>query len=104
MGRGISIMGYNGIRIEREREGYSVTVTDPEIQKANDARTNRGDGPMGSWTDPQVEYSFADKAAVMKFLEKAMDIALPADTYTSAFDKLAKAAGSTGSEVEDDDD
>lgn len=89
-------MSYNCIRIERERDGYSVTVTDPAIQKANDTRAKDSDGcSIGDYNDPQVEYDFNDKAAVLKFLDSAMDIALPADTYTSAFDKLAKQAGAT---------
>jgi hypothetical protein len=84
-------MGYNCIRIERERDGYEVTVTDPEIQKANDARDKKSDC-CAPWTDPNVEYTFESKEQVLKFLEKAMDIALPADEYSSAFDKLAKEA------------
>lgn len=83
-------MGYSCIRIERERDGYEVNCTDPAIQKANEQR-NKGDGPS-EWKDPNVEFKFETKEQVLKFLEKAMDIALPADTYTSAFDKLAKEA------------
>lgn len=89
-------MGYDCIRIERERTSFSVTVTDPEIQKKNDASRNK-DGP-GDWTDPQVEYTFETKQAVLTFLDKAMDIALPEDDYSSAFDKLAKEAGGTSDE------
>lgn len=89
-------MGYDSIRIERERSSFCVTVTDPEIVKRN--RSNdKGDSPS-PWTDPNVEYKFDDKAAVLKFLEAAMDIALPPDTYTSAFDKLAKEAGGSPDE------
>ena len=83
-------MGYSCIRIERERNGYSVNATDPAIQKANDARRN-SDGPS-EWRDPNVEFQFDTKEQVLAFLEKAMDIALPADEYSSAFDKLAKEA------------
>lgn len=85
-------MGYNCIRIERERDGFEVTCTDPAIQKQNEARNKSGDGPCEPWKDPNVEFTFQTKEQVLKFLESAMDIALPADEYTSAFDKLAKEA------------
>ena len=83
-------MGYDCIRIERERDGFEVTCTDPAIVKANQARDTAGDGPRDPWRDPNVEFMFDTKEQVLKFLEKAMDIALPADTYTTAFDKIAK--------------
>lgn len=89
-------MGYDCIRIERERSSYCVTVTDPEIAKKNRS-SDKSDSPS-PWTDPNVEYTFEDKAAVLKFLDKAMDIALPEDTYTSEFDKLAKEAGGSPDE------
>lgn len=85
-------MSYDCIRIERERSSFSVTVTDPAISKQNEARDS-GKGPSSPWQDPQVEYTFDTKEKVMAFLDKAMDIALPEDTYTSAFDKLAEEAG-----------
>ena len=85
-------MSYSCIRIERERSGYEVRCTDPAIQKQNEARSTGGDGPCAPWKDPEVEFMFESKEQVLKFLEKAMDIALPEDTYTSAFDKLAKEA------------
>lgn len=84
-------MSYNCIRIERERNGYSVHATDPAIEKANRER-DKSDGPSAPWKDPHVEFSFDTKDQVLKFVEKAMDIALPADEYSSAFDKLAKEA------------
>lgn len=85
-------MSYNCIRIERERNGYSVKATDPAIEKANRERSfNNYDGPS-EWKDPQVEFQFDTKEQVLTFIEKAMDIALPADEYSSAFDKLAKEA------------
>lgn len=83
-------MGYNCIRIERERSGFCVHATDPAIEKAN-REQSRKDGPT-EWKDPSVEFSFETKAQVLAFVEKAMDIALPADEYSSAFDNLAKEA------------
>jgi hypothetical protein len=86
-------MGYNCIRIEREREGFEVRCTDPAIQKQNESRKSSGPSePSEPWKDPEVEFTFTTKEQVLKFLEGAMDIALPADTYSSTFDKLAKEA------------
>jgi hypothetical protein len=84
-------VGYNSIRIERDRNKYNVSATDPAIQKANEARDAKS-GNCAPWQDPSVEYSFDTKEQVMTFLDKAIDIALPVDEYTSAFDKLAKEA------------
>lgn len=90
-------MGYNCIRIERERDGYEVHVTDPAIVAANKAR-DKGNNSVGEWKDPQVEYKFETKEQVLAFIEKAIDIALPKekDEYSSTFDKLAKEAQSDG--------
>ena len=83
-------MGYNSIRIERNRSGYNVHATDPAIEKANRERERGTNGPVGEWRDPHVEFEFSDKKQVLEFVDKAMDIALPADEYSTAFDKLAK--------------
>lgn len=85
-------MGYDCIRIERERSGFKVTVTDPEIEKSNRARDTK-DGPCGAWRDPNVEFIFDDVPKTLAFVEKAIEIALPQDTYTTAFDKIAKEVG-----------
>ena len=88
-------MSYNSIRIERERGMFSVRATDPAIEKANRER-NKGTGDSccapSEWKDPQVEYKFETKEQVLAFLTKAIDIALPEDTFVSEFDKLAKEA------------
>lgn len=89
-GEPISTMSYNCIRIERERSGFSVHATDPAVEEANRKR-RESDGPS-EWKDPNVEFSFDTKEQVLAFVEKAMDIALPVDEYSSAFDKLAKEA------------
>lgn len=85
-------MGYNAIRIERERGKFCVRATDPEIEKANRERDRKSDSSAGEWRDPSVEFDFDTKAQVLAFVEKAIDIALPADEYSTAFDKLAKEA------------
>lgn len=85
-------MGYDCIRIERERSGFCVHVTDPEIVKSN-RESDRGSGSrVSEWKDPHVEFKFDTKAQALKFVESAMDIALPEDEYSTAFDKLAKEA------------
>lgn len=83
-------MSYNSIRVERDRNKFTVRATDPEIEKKNRERNKGSD--CAPWEDPAVEYSFDTKDQVMKFVEAAIDIALPEDTYSSAFDKLAKEA------------
>jgi hypothetical protein len=84
-------MSYNSIRIERERNGFSVKATDPAIEAENQKR-NKDSDSCAPWKDPQVEFSFDTKEQVMAFVDKAIDVALPADEYSSAFDKLAKEA------------
>lgn len=88
-------MSYEDIRIRRERGSYSVRATDPAIAAANRNRDNDVKGACcapSEWKDPEVEFKFDTKEQVLKFIEGAMDIALPQDTYTSTFDKLAKEA------------
>lgn len=88
-------MGYNSIRISRDRGTFSVRATDPAIEAANKARNKTSSGDCcapSEWKDPEVEHKFDTKEQVIKFLEGAIDIALPEDTYTSTFDKLAKEA------------
>lgn len=84
-------MSYDSIRIERERSGYRVCVTDPDILKANREADKAKDSNY-SWLNPNVEFEFETKAQVLKFVESAMDIALPAEDYSTAFDKFAKQA------------
>lgn len=86
-------MSYNRIRIERERSGFKVCATDPKIEAQNRARDK--DGVSAPWKDPEVDFIFETKEQVLKFVDKAMDIALPADEYTTAFDKFAKEAKGT---------
>ena len=92
---GLISMSYNSIRISRDRGSFSVRATDPAIEKANRER-NKGSGDSccapSEWKDPEVEYKFDTKEQVLKFLEGAIDTALPEDTFVSAFDKLAKEA------------
>lgn len=85
-------MSYESIKICRDKNGYSVSVTDPEIVKKNDSRKNG----VGEWKDPCIEYNFDTKSQVLVFVEKAFDIALPASgDYSTTFDAAAKAAMKT---------
>lgn len=82
-------MGCNRICIERNQNGFEVTVTDPKVVEANDkARQNDN----YSWKDPEVEYQFATKQQVLDFIDASFDKALPEEEYSSVFDKLAKEA------------
>lgn len=84
-------MSYNRICIERERDGFEVTCTDPAIVKQNETRNAEVAGST-PWKDPEVEFYFETKEQVLKFLEGAIEKALPRDEYSSTFDKLAKDA------------
>lgn len=88
---GVDSMSYNCIRIERERSGFSVHATDPAIEKANRERDRKSD-TVSDWKDPSVEFTFETKEQVLAFVDKAMDIALPADAFSTAFDRIAKEA------------
>lgn len=85
---------YDCVRIERDREGFKVRVADPEIAKANRERDKKSEGnaPVAEWRDPNVEFEFETKEQALAFVAKAIDIALPQDEYTTAFDKFAKEA------------
>lgn len=86
-------MGYDSIRIERERDGFKVCATDPEIAKANRMRDRSRESDSKSdspWRDPNVEFQFETKEQALAFVDKAMDIALPKDEYSTAFDNIVK--------------
>lgn len=73
------------ISIERDRNGYEVTVADPKIVKQNQDKKS-----SDPWQSPSVEYQFDTKEQVLEFVTKVFDDALPADEYSAAFDKAAK--------------
>lgn len=72
-----------GIRIERDRNGYEVSVTDPKMAEANQKSDS-------DWKDPNTDYQFKTKEQVLSFLDKIIDDALPVDAYAAAFDKAAE--------------
>lgn len=85
-------MSYERISIGREGGKFEVRATDPEIRKKNNERKSGDCCSPSEWQDPEVKYSFDTKEQVLAFVDKAIDIALPEDAFTSTFDKLAKEA------------
>lgn len=75
--------------IERMRNGFEVTVTDPKIVKQNNTKDKNGYTP---YKDPQVEYGFKNVKEVLTFLEENLEKALPADTYGGTFDSAVAAS------------
>lgn len=73
------------VRIERLTNGYTVRMRDPAVVKANEARDFKSDKPA-PWRDPNREYVFKTVDEVLKFLKGNLDKALPADSFSSAFD------------------
>jgi hypothetical protein len=77
------------IRINRAQNGYSVSITDPEIVKANDARDSKSDG-CAPWRSPDVTYVFATVEKAVDFIKENIEKAFPKDEFSSTFDKAAK--------------
>lgn len=85
--------GYNDIRIKRDRNGYSVRVTDPKVQEANRKRdTIKSGEPCSPWQDPEIEYNFTTKEQTLTFITSVIEDALPVDDFSAGFDKAAKEA------------
>jgi hypothetical protein len=89
-------MGYSGeiatmseycCRIERAKNGYTVSMRDPKVVAENN-RPKKSNEPS-SWRDPNVEYVFKDIEGVLKFLKANLDKALPMDEFGSTFDTEA---------------
>lgn len=78
------------IRIERLQNGYNVRVTDPDIQKKNEARNKSTKDECTPWSDPQVTYAFSTTDEVVDFITNNLDKMLPVDAYSSTFDQAAK--------------
>jgi len=79
------------IRIEREANGYTVSVTDPKIVAENNKRDTKGDRVYAPWKDPCKTYIFKNVKEVTDFVTKNINKALPADDYSSAFDTAVAA-------------
>lgn len=82
-------MSNRSIRIERDRNGFEVTVTDPKIVEENEKGR---EGSAVSWKSPDVDYQFKTSEEALRFVGNVIDDVLPADQYSAAFDKAAKEA------------
>lgn len=85
------------VRIERLANGYNITVKDPAIVAANNARDNSigGKGPYKPYRDPERCYTFKGISEVNAWLTANLDKALPKDdpidSFEATFDKASKA-------------
>jgi hypothetical protein len=77
------------IKIERDRNGYEVTVTDPKIIEENEKGR---EGSAVSWKSPHLDYHFKTKDEVMRFIEDVYNDVLPEEKFATAFDKAAEEA------------
>jgi hypothetical protein len=77
------------IRISRLQNGYTVSITDPKIVKANDARDSKSDC-CAPWRDPNVTYTFPDVNKAVEFIKENVEKAFPEDEFSSTFDQAAK--------------
>lgn len=70
-------------RIEREANGYTITVRDPAIVKYNNSETkSSGYKP---YRDPNKTFIMKDIDEVLAWLKTHLDKALPADEFDSSF-------------------
>lgn len=84
-------MGDYCVRIEKMTNGYEVEIKDPAIVKAN-AKRDLSAKTYTPYKDPMRSYVFTDCDAVLAFLKKNLDKALPDDEYASAFDVAAESS------------
>lgn len=86
------------VRICRVQNGFEVSLSDPEIVKANNKR-DTSKGAVIPWRDSQKTYIFKDMGTTIAFLEKTAELALPKeekDSFDTAYDKAAKEAMKEG--------
>lgn len=74
-------------RIEKVANGFTVSMKDPDIVKANRKRENTKEPSPGRWQDPNKSFVFENVEDVLTFLQKTLPKALPADEYGSTFTK-----------------
>lgn len=81
------------VRIERLENGYTVSLDDPAIVKANRAPSVKTATGYKStpYRDPRKEYAFKTVEEVMAFLGKNLDKALVCNEYESSFDDAIEA-------------
>lgn len=88
-------MSEDCVRIERLANGYEVEIYDPKIAEMNRKRDNSKPGmPYKPWVDPKKSYAFPNVKAVLTFLEKNLETAIPMkDEYGTAFDTAVAEEG-----------
>ena len=93
-GEPISMSNFD-IRIQKTISGYELRLRDPAIDKKN-KELAKGEAYGPKWQDPCREFVLKDKKALLSFLDKNIDKALPADDYTSSFDAAVAEANGEG--------
>ena len=83
------------IRIQKTISGYELRLRDPAIVAEN-KKLGKGEAYGPKWQDPCREFVLKDKKALLSFLDKNIDKALPADDYTSSFDAAVAQANGEG--------
>lgn len=85
-------MGYGEecCRIERAANGYTVSMKDPEVVKANQKRDSTKGPTLGVWKDPNKSFVFESIEDVLTFLQKTLPKALPIDEFGSTFSQALK--------------
>jgi len=74
------------VRIERARNGFTVEMRDPEIEKKNQTDT----GVPSKYVDPYVSFVFETVDDVLTFLKENLEKAMPLDEFSSSFDDAMK--------------
>lgn len=83
------------VRIERAKNGFTVEMRDPEIEKRNRERDEKEDGPVG-YESPFVSFVFESTEAVLEFLGKNLEKAMPLDEFDTSFEEAAAKERSNG--------
>jgi len=82
------------VRIERAKNGFTVEMRDPAIEKRNRERDEE-DGP-GGYESPFVSFVFESTEAVLEFLGENLEKAMPLDEFDTSFEEAAAKEGTNG--------
>jgi hypothetical protein len=77
-------------RIEKVANGFTVSMKDPDIVKANQKRNSGKSNSLGMWKDPHKSFVFDSVEEVLTFLQKTLPKALPSDEFGSTFTQALK--------------
>lgn len=72
------------VKIEKLTNGYEVEYRDPDIVKANQARSS-SKGSMAPWRDPSRAMAFTTSKEVTDFLTKNLDKLVTDASYETGF-------------------